>query len=69
MERVAGIEPASTGWKPVIMPLYDTRLVESKGFKPLSGGVKNRYPKSLDELSLVRMRGVEPLRLSLDTRA
>ena len=27
MERVAGIEPASSAWKAVILPLYYTRLV------------------------------------------
>ncbi len=25
MERVAGIEPASKGWKPFVLPLYYTR--------------------------------------------
>ena len=24
-KRVRGVEPLSTGWKPVVMPLYDTR--------------------------------------------
>ena len=26
MERVRGVEPLSTGWKPVVIPIYDTRL-------------------------------------------
>src|SRR3989344_9654617 len=26
MERVRGVEPLSTGWKPVVMPLYHTRF-------------------------------------------
>jgi hypothetical protein len=26
VERVRGVEPLSTGWKPVVMPLYDTRF-------------------------------------------
>ena len=25
LERVTGVEPVLTGWKPVVMPLYDTR--------------------------------------------
>ncbi len=25
-ERVRGIEPLSTAWKAVVMPIYDTRL-------------------------------------------
>ena len=28
MERMRGIGPRSSGWKPVIMPLYYTRFVE-----------------------------------------
>ncbi|SVE14259.1 uncharacterized protein METZ01_LOCUS467113, partial [marine metagenome] len=31
MERVTGIEPASLGWKPKVIPLYDTRMVEATG--------------------------------------
>ena len=27
-ERVGGIEPPATGWKPVVLPLYDTRVIE-----------------------------------------
>ena len=27
MERVRGIEPLSSAWKAVIIPLYDTRLI------------------------------------------
>jgi hypothetical protein len=37
MERVRGIEPLSTPWQGVIMPLYDTRnCIEyiKKGFSP-----------------------------------
>lgn len=25
LERVWGVEPHSTGWKPVVIPIYDTR--------------------------------------------
>lgn len=28
LERVRGVEPLSTGWKPVVMPLYDTRRIK-----------------------------------------
>ena len=34
MERVTGIEPASLGWKPKVIPLYDTRLVGRGGVEP-----------------------------------
>ena len=28
VERVRGVEPLSTGWKPVVIPIYDTRLLD-----------------------------------------
>ncbi len=27
LERIVGIEPTSPGWKPEIIPLYDTRIL------------------------------------------
>ena len=29
MERIAGIEPASSAWKAEVMPLYDIRIFEN----------------------------------------
>ena len=29
-KRVRGVEPLSTGWKPVVMPLYDTRILNRR---------------------------------------
>lgn len=30
LERVGGIEPPATGWKPVVLPLYDTRVEQTR---------------------------------------
>lgn len=30
IERVRGIGPLSAGWKPAVMPLYDTRLCDAQ---------------------------------------
>ena len=41
MERVAGIEPASSAWKAEVLPLYHTRSIASFRFQPktaINGG-------------------------------
>lgn len=42
MERTVGVEPTSTGWKPVARPLYHARskLVEPEGVEPSTTGCK-----------------------------
>ena len=34
LERMTGIEPASTAWKAVVLPLNDMRIVGEVGFEP-----------------------------------
>lgn len=40
MARLAGLEPASSGWRPDIMPLYDSSVVRPEGFEPSFPGWK-----------------------------
>ena len=50
IERVGGIEPPSTGWKPVVMPLYDTRSVGPGNNSRRYGWKIQTHLRQLDKL-------------------
>lgn len=54
MERTAGIEPASSGWKPEAQPLYHARFVK----KPAANGQGRLSTK--EDFALSLPAGFEP---------
>jgi hypothetical protein len=53
MERVAGIEPASSAWKAEVLPLNHTRI-------PLSQPFADTYLRRLSAIKMVVGEGFEP---------
>ena len=54
VERVAGIEPASSAWKAEVLPLYHTRIkqiLEGAGFEPAKAGPADLQSALVDRLS------------------
>ena len=45
MERVKGIEPSSTAWKAVVLPLNYTRKINSKTFSNTGGRGRTDTPE------------------------
>lgn len=67
-ERAAGIEPASTGWKPIVLPLNDARMRSRRRESNTAAAGTGRGAR-LERTGVELSRGIEPRSRLYQSRA
>ena len=61
MERVTGVEPASTAWEAAALPMCYTRMVRLEGLEPPALGLEVLCSIHLSYRRMEPVMGVEPI--------